>query len=473
MGIPERARIGLSISLDSEKREREFDYFLGLKSFFKDIRRQVDPADARRSIVEGLYPYCNLLPPDQRSMDVEREYERYERCIARAQRSYKAFTHDILVSDIEQRVRMHQFVDGVTDPSELIDIALSHQKSGDTVRFEARRALHLGALFFEHETFFGTQLELENILNEINLFFHAFLSIDPRKVNTRMYHKSKTLEDQTEWFQATDIRVPLFEKEKGRPENKREKDENALYVSFNAMNLGAPQGDSPLAHAIVESRVKDPWSAALKAIRKDISIQSLRDCLGYTVYLYPHRGDVLNMVVDALQEALVLDRTDRQIHHTRRGPGAPWESGIEENEFSSSRFHMEKMIALWRPQLLLLHRDAIDGILPFTSSSRRENFWGSLASRAPRTISMEVQLGLIEDFINNRHVPSEENHAIYKAAQLTGGRRRGRAPQERNVLEILCPSQLYGINFNDPSILSALINMQKNRFGIYQEEPEK
>ncbi|MEK7122340.1 MAG: hypothetical protein AAB855_00630, partial [Patescibacteria group bacterium] len=108
----------------------------------RDIDREGNSPKLRRALVTTLREYCGL---EAGAIDAEREYAHLEASISSANEVLNAYLRDVLVADLLQRVSITNEVESVTDPLTLVDVLLSSRDP--RTRFEARSALHFGALF--------------------------------------------------------------------------------------------------------------------------------------------------------------------------------------------------------------------------------------------------------------------------------------------------------------------------------------
>lgn len=84
-------------------------------------------------------------------------------------------------------------------------------------------------------------------------------------------------------------------------------------------------------------------------------------------------------------------------------------------------------------------------------------------------MTVEIQIGLLEDFINNHLVGSDENRLFYEVRRATEKIRDDAVP----VLDALLPRELYGIKFNDPVIIQALVQKQRSQLGVHHQALER
>lgn len=129
---------------------------------------------------------------------------------------------------------------------------------------------------------------------------------------------------------------------------------------------------------------------------------------------------------------------------------------------------MEKMIALWNPaKIFSQERDTFERVLPFSSRANKDSFFSNQQTLRPMMV--EIQIGLLEDFINNHLVGSDENRLFYEVRRATEKTRDDAVP----VLDALLPRELYGIRFNDPVIVQALVQKQRSQLGIHHQALER
>ncbi|MDP2630863.1 MAG: hypothetical protein Q8P56_05670, partial [Candidatus Uhrbacteria bacterium] len=387
------------------------------------------------------------------------DYELYRSCIDRAQQSFQHYIEDLLVTDMIQRCSLSPYLKELSSPRDLIDEFCTTKEEG--VRFEARRALYLATHFFEYEKQFGNQELIKKRAFEIDLFLSGLLSRDPHGRNIRVYHKL-TQSDDSGFQRARNIRVPFFD----LTGHRRRQGEN--YIASSMYRIFAPSKDGRTAGDVIWlSRRKDPWSATLKAIRKNEPIRTMKDCIGVALYLYPHDENMFDALVNLLEQSLPIQQGDRFIHPARN---SQLESSGEKSKESTSSFLMEKMVSLWQPRLLLEQSELVDGVLPFGNKKRREQFWDSAEKEQSDAVQFELQIGLFEDYINQHHAPTDQNHAFYKVKQASGESMRGDAT---GILELLLPIAIFGINFRDDDIREALLSKQRARFGHHHSALER
>lgn len=426
----------------------------------EDIHYAQLPDEKRRQyIIDAVYSGLSLPPDAQTPEQTEQMYARFEKCIRRATGSLQGYIKELLVQDVNQRVMPSSFVRHTADPLFLIDCMATQRGKDERLRFEARRALYFGALFFEYETALGTPEQLEAELAGVDRFFEAQFSFG-RNRNTRIYHKIRNTEGHLEGYA---VRTPLFD----HSDDKRRDFENYFPVTFRPLGIPGARQSEIQTHCMYDSRVKTEFSAALKAMRKGVPIRSLKDCLGVTLYLYPGYEDAFDDVVETLTNALPLETGDHLIHPSRRVSSTHVEH-TDENNVSSSHFKMEKMVAFWNPATIFSHkRDIIERVLPFSSPGNRDAFFSNQQTLRPMMV--EIQIGLLEDFINNYLVGSDENRLFYEVRRATEKTRDDAVP----ILDALLPRELYGIRFNDPVIIQALVQKQRSQLGIHHQALER
>lgn len=452
----------LSAGLET-RRDLEGEMFYMARRF-KEINKLDPVEEAPREIVLLLYKFLKIpLPPslqgEQRDTpeareQIEADYELYRSCIDRAQQSYRSYINELLVTDMMQRCSISPSIKELSSPGDIIDEFCT--TSEERVRFEARRALYLATHFFEYEKHFGSPETLKKRAFEIDLFLNSLLSRDPHGRNIRVYHKLSTPDDQG-FQQASNIRVPLFDHTEHERHTRENYIANTIYHIITPSSRGSMGGD-----VIWLSRKKDPWSATLKAIRKNEPIRTMKDCIGIALYLYPHDDGMFDALVDLLERSLPIQGGDRFIHPSRN---SQTDSSGKKSKESAQSFQMEKMISLWQPRLLLEQRDTIDRALPFSNQRRHDEFWDTVSREQSETLQFELQIGLFKDYINQYHVPTDQNHAFYKIKQASGEALAGDAT---GILELLLPVPIYGINFRQEHIREALLSKQRAKFGHHQ-----
>lgn len=419
----------------------------------------IPDAKKRQYIVEAIFSSLSLPPNGRTPEQTEQMYTRFVGCIRRATGSLRGYVKDLLVQDVYQRVMPSSFIRHTADPLLLIDCMVTQAGRDERLRFEARRALYFGALFFEYETALGTAEQLDAEIAGVDRFFEARFSFG-RNRNTRIYHKIRESEGYLEGYA---VRVPLFD----HSDDTRRNFENYFPVTFRPLAIPGVQQSEIQTHCMYDSRVKTELSAALKAMRKGTPIRSLKDCLGVTLYLFPGCEDAFDDIVETLTTMLPIETSDRLTHPSRRISSGHTDH-TDENPMSSSRFKMEKMIALWSPATIFSQeKDTIERALPFSSLANRDSFFSNQQTLRPMTV--EIQIGLLEDFINNHLVGSDENRLFYEVRRATEKIRDDAVP----VLDALLPRELFGIRFNDPVIVQALVQKQRSQLGVHHQALER
>lgn len=427
---------------------------------FEDIHlAQLPDAKKKQYIVDAIFSSLSLPPNERTPEQVEQPYARFESCIRRATGSLQEYIRELLVQDTYHRVMPRSFIRHTANPLLLIDCMATQRGKDERLRFEARRALYFGVLFFEYETMLGTHEQLEAELAGVDRFFEAQFSFG-ENINAQIYHKIRNTEGRLEGF---DVRTPPF----GRIDDKRRDFENYFPVTFRPIVIPGAQQSEIQTQCLYDSRIKSELSAALKAMRKGTPIRSLKDCLGITLYLCPGFEGAFDDVVEAFTHILPIEPGDRVIHPRRR-VSPTHAKHTDESGVSSPHFKMEKMIAFWNPATIFSQkRDIIERALPFSSPENRDAFFSN--QQMLRSMTVEIQIGLLEDFINNHIVESDENRLFYEVRRATEKTRDDAVP----ILDAVLPPKFYQIDFNDSDIIQALVQKQRSKLGIHHQALER
>lgn len=414
------------------------------------IQAASSTAEAQEQIVQHLFRYSGV-EVGAAEVDVAAEYNRFRSRITAATHDLTEYTNTMLPDDLLQRTSLTSEIAGATDPDQLVDMLLTVKDQ--RTRFEVRRLLHFGALFYEYEKHFGREADRQEFLHQLELYLDATMFTDDGAIDADLYHQIK--DGTTGLVQAASIRLPQFDDSASR----RQTGENHVKLSFRTL-----QGDLPI-HVVMEERLKDPFSAALKAIRTRRSLSELQDIYGFALYVNQSReGRELHTVVDALEQRFAVDPLERDIHPLRQAAVGEL-TRSNPNLARSGKFMVEKFFANWDPAILVQQREAIEPTLNkfYRAQRNRDRFWQYVQQFQGRTTSVEFQVGTLRDYLNAKLAGGDENHRVYKHRQASGEMR----DDARNVLELLYPEKLYGINFRDPAIIEVMRRKQLAGIGLH------
>lgn len=437
------------------------DVFWRQRDVMKEINAIEQPRKKRAAIVGFVWKRSgfDLKRLDNHEVDTEDEYERFRSRITAAERSLDRYAHDMLVEDILQRVGVANEISGATDPAQLMDMMATIED--ERMHFEVRRLFQFGMLFQQYEHYFGRETDLHERLHELEMFLGTTLLRGSREVDADLFHKVK---DTAGHVEASSIRLPKFDN--GR--TVRLPGENQVKLTLRQFHDPAAPGR--VMHTVMEERIKDPFSAALKVIRKGVSMKELRDIIGLSFFVDQREKDELQHLVSALEAVLPFDAQDRQIHPLRRAEGVV--GAPKDNPDSGEGFDLEKGVVKWTPHILFSQHKAVDEQLRrfYSSPSNIDTFWRIVGENSTTDFPVEIQAGTLKDWLNSRLSGGDENHRVYKDKQA---RRRG-SEDARSVLNTLYPAGLYGIEFDrDEAIAEALRRKQLAGLGLHYAALEK
>lgn len=421
------------------------------------VRQAKSFPEAQRLIVEYVNGYCGLLVPDNGLEDrtyVDTEYERFRSRITAASRALDRYTHEILPDDVLQRLGLTNEVDGPTDPGQVIDLMITNPDQ--RTRFELRRLLHFGALFYQFEKIFGREADLQQNLHEMALFLNATIFHNGKITDVDLFHKVR--DAGGDFITPSGIRLPDFDgSSKGRLSG-----ENRVHLSVREFTPLDNPSATPM-HVVMQQRLKDPFSAALKAIRKGLPLQEIQDVYGFTFFVdQSHDGDQLQELVKILEHFFAVDPNDRTIHPLRTDEAAS--SFTDLNEHSGKNFAMEKFFADWNPNTLQQHRTSMNQVLGtfYSAPYNIDRFWQEV-NKPHKPMRIEMQVGTMLDLLLNKLSGGDENHRVYKHQQASGRMRE----DARNVMGLLYPTKLYGLDFGDPTIIEVMRRKQLAGIGLH------
>ncbi|MDP3970749.1 MAG: hypothetical protein Q8P90_03540 [bacterium] len=455
----ERAELHPRKGLEIDQERMGTELFWKNAKFLLQVRDRMNNPEASEDdlkgmIIENLRNYCGLPSCEEDGSDPKKDYETYEACIAASTKELASYAEAMLVGDIAQRTGLTNELTGVMDPAELTDILVT--TDDQRVRFEARRALHLGALFFEFEKRYGTEREILKTLQAIEIYLDAMILTPGKEIDAILYHKIK--DEPSGRIIPSSIRIPAF----GGGQNRRKPGENKVMLTFREA-LSDDSAKRPI-HVVEKERVKSRFSALLKAIRSKRPIGSLKDVIALACYVDNAETELEDFVA-LLDTHFTSDPQDRDKHRLFGGEEE------HENGHSAKEFSMEKLIVEWDTQMLLDNRIAVDMALShfFGTKRNQDAFWQRAEEMAGKKIPIELQVGTLRDLVDNSLSGGDANHAIYKARQA-GDVFEGDA---RNVLEMLFPQDLYGINFRSQVIYEALKQKQLAGLGLNKDILER
>lgn len=443
-----RPRTGLENRQDRMEKATFWQEGRGLLKLHHEIMdSNLSDAHVQGGIVEHLWQYAELSGGETEKLDPEKEYARYATCIAGALKSLDTYAHTMLVEDILQRLTVKNEWVGVSDPMRLLDGMVTTRDP--RTRFELRRALHLGAMFYEFEKIFGTEQELYERLHEFEMFLDAMVFKSSKSTDATLIH---TLRDDTSGEIApTGIRIPLFD----HSDPAAHLGENQVFLSFRQCR------DNPDLRVVVKERLKSRWSAVIKCIREGRSLRSLTDVEGITFFIDDTSHGQLDNFIELFEgQVPAINPKDRIYHRLRGGVGRD-----ENNPSSSDRYSMETVNVNWTPGTLLKYEEDIQQTLQqlYQSPRLQQAFWRGVHSHGDMFINIESKFGTLRDMVDYTLTGGDENHEVYKADQAG----RSIKGDERNVLRMLFPKAFVGIDLTAPHIQRILREKQLASIGLH------
>lgn len=421
---------------------------------WKELLRIADdqPEDVfRQECIRRMARYLDIQDPVGETGDrAQLEYERLKHAVDAAQRSFDSFVQDMTLVDNAQRTSTTNEIARVTDPGVLLNAAFRARST--RVRFEARRALWLGGMFWKYEHEVGATEDLKMALRQLELFLNAQLHISEVGRSVDVFHHVDVGSDGK--VAVNNLRVPAIDG--SAPE--RINGENKVYLAMRSM----PHPTRPREHIFftLEARPKSRFSGVAKCMRKGDHFNALRDVLGVTFTVYQKHGDELEALVDKLDELFEADPNDREVHPTRGG------RKDFANAASSALFSPEKMITTWDVARVDWDDEAMRVVTRrvFDGSRVQGRLREGQRRLAGRKIPTEIQVLTLQDMAIAKIAPTDAHHNVYEGKRV---QRPMEGDEEgASLLERFLPREIYGISWQDPVIVQALKDKRLASVGL-------
>lgn len=448
-----RTRLGLETDMP-----RMYSFFRARYKEMRTVLEQESYKGAAEKAVETLLQYTELdkgemLSPEQ----VERHYEHYRKCIGRSQADLQAYFESMLVLDVRHRVDYVEEIDGVNDPLQLIDMAMT--SDDPMVQFEARRALHMGATYFEIDHRIGTPEELRQRKEEVGWYLEQGLIGDARSSNVVIHHG---VQSENSHIEPNSIRVPLID----GTDPERRIGENQVHVAIRQIPSLNPDRKQPISF-VLGGRPKSHWSIFLKSLRKGAKVSAITDPIGFSFYVDSQDGADLREMVQRLEAMFDIVPKDKIVHPLVNLENAGRQE-TDRNADSSKTLRMHKMIARWNPSVLLQDEKKLREVIGrrVSRAYNQDRMIERITQHAQRTMPTEFILGTLSDMLRNNFEGGDDDHRIYKVKQA--GAQLG-PDDSRIVFEMLAPKRLYTVDWRSPEIQEAMLQKQRAEVGIHLE----
>lgn len=418
-----------------------------------------DESVFREATVRELAEYAQVdvkgFTPDQMGA----EYDRIERSILAAHGSLSDFSDKLLVGDLKQGVSTTNEIARIADPGVLFSAMLRAQSP--RTRFEAKRALWMGAFFWKFEREIGKTEDLQSILRGLEFFLDARFGSEMAPQTVKMYHGIDV--DEAGVARVSHVRIPHIDGSSAERVN----GENE--VALAVRTIRHPKDPSRTITVAIDARPKSRLSAILKSLRKGTPFQELRDVLGLSVTVFQEHGDELQAVVEVLDEVFVANSDDRDVHPLREP--VDFFGTLETNRDRDRNFQPEKLTTTWSLGRVLEDSERISALIhkvyPNSRAIRLLN--ESIRRLGDRKMTLEIQAMIMEDMVKAKLSAAGVNHGVYEA-------RRALSDMEDydiSTLELLFPKDVYGIDWKSPAIQAALKEKKLATTGLTRKMLDK
>lgn len=400
-----------------------------------------------RELAEYAKVDISTLSPDELVL----EYDRIERSILAAHGSLSDFSDKLLVGDLKQGMSTTNEVARIADPGVLFSSML--RAHSPRTRFEARRALWMGAFFWKFEREIGKTEDLQSVLRGLEFFLDSRLDVSVAPTTVKMYHGIHV--DEHGVPHVPHVRLPHAD---GSPEE-RVAGENE--VSIAVRTLRHPKDPNRTITVAIDARPKSRLSAILKTMRKGETFQDLRDILGLTITVFQDRGDELQSIVEVLDATFVSDPHDRDVHPLRREGGVVAQ---QTNEHRDAVFAPEKLITSWELARSLEERARVYELMRKVYPNPRalRLFEEAIVRLGRKSIPLEIQVMTMEDMVKAKLAAAGVNHEVYEAKRVMSDMQ----DYDVSTLEILFPKEIYNTDWKNPAIQSALKEKKLATMGL-------
>lgn len=405
----------------------------------------------RAATVRELADYAKVdiagLQPDQ----VVAEYDRIERSILAAHGSLSDFSDKLLVGDLKQGVSTTNEIARIADPGVLFSSMLRAQSP--RTRFEARRALWMGAFFWKFEREIGKTEDLQSALRGLEFFLDSRLHSTVAPATVKMYHGIHV--DERGVPHVPHVRLPRVD---GSPEE-RVNGENEVTIAVRT--LRHPKDPHRTITVAIDARPKSRLSAILKTMRKGEAFQDLRDILGVTITVFQDQGDELQAIVDVLDETFIANPDDRDVHPLRQHPDF---FARETNANRDAAFAPEKFTTTWELTRALEERARVYELMKKVYPNERalRLFDQAVELLGRRKIPLEVQVMTMEDMVKAKLAAAGVNHEVYETKRVMSDM----SDYDLSTLEILFPKEIYTTDWKNPAIQAAIKEKKLATMGL-------